>query len=72
MDTVYIVWVRRQWGYTVYVNQKTGTGRAARRHLKGTYHVPDAQGTASPTALLRVLADEMALPPMRRWNPPPA
>jgi hypothetical protein len=55
--------------WTAYVNVKTGEGRAARRRLVGTFHLPVRGSDPSGPQLLRALATQMELPPSDRWTP---
>jgi hypothetical protein len=67
--SVYVVLTFHPGWISAYLHRKTGQGRAARRQLLTTVHVPERpQGDVADT--LEAVARELRLPPMQRWQPP--
>jgi len=55
----YFVWLRAPHGWSVYVHEKRGQARAARRHLLGVYHLHVAPGFSDTPSLVAALASAM-------------
>lgn len=56
---------------TAYVHDSTGQGRAKRRSLVVTVHVPIPLASDTLSNVLRAVAQQIDLPPIARWQPRP-
>lgn len=65
-----VMWARGEWT-TVTGNYRQGQGRAARRSLLWTVHVPVALTPDTFPAVLRAVAEALETPPSQRSLPPP-